>query len=108
MFTIVFQFVHSYEHISASFEYEKEHSTHTHFTEKRGDHTNQITFTETHSQLDKCFVCDTILNPAITTDILSIDFSTYEVAMEVQSLISLSVTPLSHVYFSLRAPPVLA
>lgn len=108
MFTIVFQFVHSYEHIVSSVEYKREHSTHAHFTEKRGDHLDQLTFKEAHSQLDKCFVCDTILNPAITSDILSVEFTTFDVAKEVQDIVSLSIIPLSQVFFSLRAPPVLA
>lgn len=108
MFTVVFQFVHSYEHIAASFEYEKEHSTHAHFTEKRAEHTSQITFTEKHSQLDKCFVCDTILNPAITTDILSFDFMSFDIVKAVQDVVSLSVVTLSQIFFSLRAPPTLA
>ncbi|APA91925.1 MULTISPECIES: hypothetical protein [unclassified Myroides] len=108
MFTIVFQFMHSFEHIVSSVEYEKEHSTHAHFNESRGDLSDQLTFKEAHSQLDKCFVCDTILNPAITSDVLSVEFITYDVARSVQDIVSLSIIPLSQVFFSLRAPPVSA
>lgn len=108
LFTIVFQFVHSYEHLVSTVRYEREHSTHAHFNEKRSDSTEQLTFKEVHDQLDQCFACDTILNQAILSELFSFDFSQFKVIKEVQDFVSLRVIPLSQIYFSLRAPPVLA
>lgn len=105
MFTIVFQFIHSYEHILSSVIYEKEHASHAHFHEKRSDHGSALQLTEHHGQLDKCFACDVIITPCIQANILEVDFVNFELSQKVQDLAILEFTPLSHIYFSLRAPP---
>ncbi len=107
MFTIVFQFIHSYEHVLSSVTYEKEHASHAHFHEKRNDNGNVLQLKSYHSQLDKCFACDVIITPYIQADILEVDFINFELSQKVQDLAVLEFTPLSHVYFSLRAPPAI-
>ncbi|MEK6450436.1 MULTISPECIES: hypothetical protein [Myroides] len=105
MFTIVFQFVHSYEHIFSSSTYEKEHSSHAHFHEKRSDNGHTLQLKEHHGQLEKCFACDVIITPYIQADIMEVDFVNFELSQKVQDLAILEFIPLSHVYYSLRAPP---
>lgn len=108
MFTIVFQFIHSFEHISSFVAYEEEHSTHAHFTEHREQLSTQLEWKENHGQLDKCFACDSILVPSLSADILDITFDSFPVLEKVQEVVVNTFVPLSHVYYSLRAPPVLA
>ncbi|TDS65291.1 hypothetical protein [Myroides indicus] len=105
MFTIVFQFTHSYSHILSSVLYENEHSTHAHFNEKREDTGKTLEWKEKHSPIEKCFACNFILNPCLSVDIEQIVFYNYETIRKVQDAISERFIPLSHIYYSLRAPP---
>lgn len=107
MFTIVFQFTHSYSHILSGILYEKEHSTHTHFTEKREDSNKKLEWKDAHSALEKCFSCDFVLNPSLVAAIEEVDFYNCEVVKKVQDISSQRFIPLSQIYYSLRAPPFL-
>ncbi|MGQ8867929.1 DUF2946 family protein [Myroides sp. TSA_177.3] len=105
LFTTVFQLVHSYQHISTAVAYEQEHRTHAHYTEGRSDH-GGVQLTEDHSHMDHCFACDFI--PTSGLEPVQMEWHTvaYQTIQEVQEEVTLLFTPLSHVYYSLRAPPV--
>ncbi|WP_230848037.1 DUF2946 family protein [Myroides odoratus] len=105
LFTTVFQLVHSYQHISTAVAYEQEHHTHAHYTEGRSDH-GGVQLTEDHSHMDHCFACDFI--PTSGLEPVQMEWHTvaYQTIQEVQEEVTLLFTPLSHVYYSLRAPPV--
>ncbi|MTG96773.1 MULTISPECIES: hypothetical protein [Myroides] len=105
LFTTVFQFIHSYEHVTSFISYANEHSTHAHFNEKREDSGNRLEYKVNHNELEKCFACDIII-PADTTPILELAFSSFEHHEKVQQEVVQTFIPLSHVYYSLRAPPV--
>lgn len=105
MFTMVFQFTHSYSHILSGVLYEQGHSSHAHFTEKREDSGKTLEWKTKHSSAEKCFACDFVLNPSIVTAIEDISFYNFEVVKKAQDLLSQCFIPLSHIYYSLRAPP---
>ncbi|MBB1148557.1 MULTISPECIES: DUF2946 domain-containing protein [unclassified Myroides] len=106
MFTTVFQLVHSYQHISTAVAYENEHRTHAHYSESRVDH-GGLQFTEDHSHTDHCFVCDSIPTSGLAPIQMEWQSITYQTSQEVQAEVVLRFVPLAHVYYSLRAPPVL-
>ncbi|WP_413511220.1 DUF2946 domain-containing protein [Myroides odoratus] len=105
LFTTVFQLVHSYQHISAAVAYEQEHRTHAHYIEKRGSDTSSQ-LTEDHSHSDHCFACDSIPTSGLVPIQIEWQSVVYQTIQEVQEEKILLFTPLSHVYYSLRAPPV--
>lgn len=105
MFTFIFQFTHSYSHILSSVLYENEHSTHAHFNENREDSGKSMGWKEKHSSTEKCFACDFILNPYLSTDIEQVVFYNYEVTQKAQNTVNKHFKPLYRVYYSLRAPP---
>ncbi|MEC4113016.1 hypothetical protein [Myroides pelagicus] len=106
MFTMVFQFIHSYEHIATFISYEKEHGTHAHFHEQRGDSKVALEYKVNHNDIEKCFACDTLI-PANTVAIYTFSPNLFLSIEKVQSEVIDTFTPLSHVYYSLRAPPVI-
>ncbi|MGG5505830.1 MULTISPECIES: DUF2946 family protein [unclassified Myroides] len=105
MFTTVFQLVHSYQHISTAVAYESEHRTHAHYTEGRGNN-NSAQFIEDHGHVDHCFVCDSIPTSGLEPVYMEWQGIAYQTIQQVQEEMTLLFTPLSHVYYSLRAPPV--
>jgi len=107
LFTTVFQLVHSYQHISIAVTYEQEHSTHIHYTESRNDQ-KEVQLTEDHSHPNHCFACDSIPTSGLEPVYMEWQAMVYQTIQEKQEEVTLSFTPLSHVYYSLRAPPVLA
>jgi putative GTP pyrophosphokinase len=108
MFTMVFQFVHSLEHAINTNRYVKEHAEHTHFTEQRSSSiAKTFEWKESHHSLEKCFACDMIPSSAVVTEITSIDFPQVEIIKKVQDVVVQQFIPLSHVYYSLRAPPTI-
>ena len=107
LFTTVFQLVHSYQHISTAVAYEQEHHTHAHYTENRRDQKG-AQLTENHSHIDHCFACDSIPTSGLEPVHLEWQAMVYQTIHETQEAVTLLFTPLSHVYYSLRAPPVLA
>ncbi len=107
LFTTVFQLFHSYQHISTAIAYENEHRTHAHFSESRGDY-GGVQLTEDHSHADHCFACDSIPTSGLEPIQVEWQCLTYQTIQEVQEEVVFRFTPLAHVYYSLRAPPVLA
>jgi putative GTP pyrophosphokinase len=105
MFTMVFQFVHSLEHAVNTSRYAKEHANHTHFIEKRSCAEKTFEWKVNHHSLEKCFACDMIPSTAVVADITSVDFLHVEINKKVQDDVVQQFIPLSHVYYSLRAPP---
>ena len=61
MFTVVFQLVHTYEHIESAIVYENEHGTHDHYNNKTASLDEGFQRKEHHQKIDHCFVCDFIL-----------------------------------------------
>lgn len=106
MFTIVFQFAHSYTHMSKTKSYVLEHGNHNHFTEKSKVASNTFEWNENHHVLEKCFQCDVIPHVAILSEVVSWSAIDSSVLKHIQDIAIQQFTPLSHVYFSLRAPPV--
>ena len=104
LFTTVFQLIHSYQHISTAVAYENEHRTHAHYTEKRVDY-GGVQLTEDHSHSDHCFVCDSIPTSGLAPVQIEWQSMAFQTIQQVQEDVTLLFTPLSHVYFSLRAPP---
>ncbi|MGS4346293.1 DUF2946 domain-containing protein [Myroides odoratus] len=107
LFTTVFQLVHSYQHISTAVAYEQEHRSHAHYTEDRSDQ-NGVQLTEDHGHIDHCFVCDSIPTSGLEPVYIEWQSIVYQTIEQTQEATTLLFTPLSHVYYSLRAPPVLA
>lgn len=105
LFTTVFQLVHSYQHISTAVAYEQEHRTHSHYEEERDDY-GIVQLTENHNHADHCFVCDSIPTSGLEPIQVTWQSMVYQTSQEVQEDVILFFTPLSHVYYSLRAPPV--
>lgn len=105
MFTIVFQFAHSFTHMTKATSYVLEHGTHDHFSEKTEITKNVFEWKEHHHSLEKCFQCEMIPHSAILPEVIS--FTTIDVMRveKTQQVVIQQFTPLSHVYFSLRAPP---
>lgn len=105
LFTVVFQFVHTLSHAF------NDHKTITllelnlaeNFSED--DHSHTVAEWHTDHQIEKCFACDFFLSPFITTEVLVYDLFDVQVITKAQDLVSLSVIPLSQIYYSLRAPP---
>ncbi|MBB1139516.1 DUF2946 domain-containing protein [Myroides sp. WP-1] len=106
MFTTVFQLVHSYQHISTAVAYENEHRTHAHYTEGRGENSS-VQLIEDHGHVDHCFACDSIPTSGLEPVYVEWQSISYQTTQQVQEEVTLLFTPLSHVYYSLRAPPVL-
>ena len=106
LFTTVFQLVHSYQHISIAVAYEQEHHTHAHYTEGRSDY-GGVQLTEDHSHMEHCFACDFIPTSGLEPVQIEWHAVANQTIQEVQEEVTLLFTPLSHVYYSLRAPPVL-
>ncbi|WP_410878208.1 DUF2946 domain-containing protein [Myroides sp. DW712] len=107
LFTTVFQLVHSYQHISTAVAYEQEHRSHAHYTENRSDR-NGVQLTEDHGHTDHCFVCDSIPTSGLEPVYVEWQSIVYQTIEQSQEVVILLFTPLSHVYYSLRAPPILA
>ncbi len=107
MFTIIFQLVHTYEHIESTIAYENEHASHDQCMTKTTTDIKDFQWKEHHQQMDHCFACDFILNTAILPSSQDFDLTPVEVATKVQDEVILHFIPLSHVYYSLRAPPAL-
>lgn len=108
MFTIVFQLVHTYEHIESTISYEKEHGSHDQCMKQSTTVNKDFQWKEHHQKMDHCFACDFILTPSIVPAPLDWQFVSYEITQKVQEDVILSFVPLAHVYYSLRAPPAIA
>lgn len=107
MFTVIFQLVHTYEHIESAIVYENEHGTHDHYINKATALDEGFQWKEHHQEAEHCFVCDFILNKAILPSKQDIALTATEIESKVQNEVILRFIPLSHVYYSLRAPPAL-
>ena len=105
MFTIVFQFTHSIGHIIKTNSYITEHHDHDHFQKKTEVTKNVLEWKEHHDVLEHCFHCEVIPHSAILPDLIQFNLFEDVQAEKVQQLVVSQFTPLSHVYFSLRAPP---
>ena len=106
MFIFVFQGMHTIEHTLSIKEYQSTHGTHEHFTQSRND-SSEFQWQEDHGYLDHCFVCDNMLSPLILSSTLELEQLKLEQILKKQQLDCERFTKLSHIYFSLRAPPSL-
>lgn len=106
LFTTVFQLVHSYQHISSAVAYELEHESHTACKEKTSLN-NGVQLTENHNHQEHCFACDFIPTSGLEAAQLDVQFTTYQTIQKVQEGVQFKFVPLAHVYYSLRAPPVM-
>lgn len=96
LFAILFQSVHSYEHLVQQ------------FTEEHCDHkydVSQTEFTHSHHHFDDCFVCEFSLSNSIPFEFFSFEFRS--VAYFVQHSFFFTEQPIvfSGSFFSLRGPP---
>lgn len=96
LLALLFQSVHSYEHISKLLSEKK--CLHNQASEKE--------ITHQHQDFEHCLFCDFILNDTILKDVAYINFDTKIVAIKISFSNSKQITQFFRgSLFSLRAPP---
>ncbi|MGX7667655.1 hypothetical protein [Flavobacterium pedocola] len=96
LFAILFQSVHSYEHLIKQ------------FTEAHCEHqydASKTEFTHSHHDFDDCFVCEFSLGNFTPVAFFSFSFHHYAVAKSVSFFNTEKPIVFSGSFFSLRAPP---
>jgi hypothetical protein len=96
LFSIVFQSVHSFQHLAKQ------------LTEKKcfHEHKHDFEITHQHQEFEHCFVCDFTLNSFINTELQFISFQKKGIATQVPFSNSKAITSFfKGSLFSLRAPP---
>lgn len=96
--SILFQSIHSFEHIIA--EFTTEHCEHSHET---GD----AQITHQHHNFDHCFSCQLHFSSFVTPEIFSYTFTAFFKAIPYFLLIKETPARFSGISYSLRGPPAL-
>jgi hypothetical protein len=96
LFSILFQSVHSYEHIAKQL---TEKKCHHDYNDKNGEITHQ------HHNYDSCFVCQFSFESYITPENISFQFYKYHKEIPYFFSFSESVISFSGSLYSLRGPP---
>lgn len=108
LFTVVFQFVHGFSHL-VNYQSDGEglqYALSRYVScETEGDMDDNSVFQAQH-QRESCFACDFFISPCVLAEVLSIAEVSVGEAIQKQGAVVQQVIPLAHLYFSLRAPPV--
>ena len=97
LFSILFQYVHSYEHLAKQ------------FSEKKCSHKNISSheITHQHHNFDHCFVCDFTISTFISSDISNFEFKKIIIPSGYSFFNSRGITQFfKGSLFALRAPPI--
>lgn len=97
LFSILFQSVHSYEHLAKQ------------ISEKKclHKHNSNTEITHQHDAFENCFVCGFTFSSFISQDIIAFKFKKTAVDLTIPFGISRAITPyFKGALFALRAPPI--
>ena len=97
LFSILFQSVHSYEHVAQQL---SEKHCHHQYDEKQGGITHQ------HHNYDLCYVCHFALGSSLIPETFSFRFITFQKEIPYFFTISESLISFSGSAYLLRGPPV--
>lgn len=108
LFTVVFQFVHGFSHL-INYRSDGEGLQYAlsmyGSSETDGDMDDNSVFQAQH-QRESCFACDFFISPCVLVDELSIAEVNMRNVIQKQEVVAQRIIPFAHLYFSLRAPPV--
>ena len=98
LFSMLFQYVHSYEHLAKQL---SEKECHHKYTSKQE-------ITHQHISFDHCFVCDFTISTFISSDIFNFEFKKIIIPSGYSLLNSRKITQFfKGSLFALRAPPII-
>lgn len=97
LFAILFQSVHSFEHLADEF-------THDHCHHKYD--TSKTEFTHAHHDFDHCFACEFTFSSYLPTEFFSFSFTNSFKTLTQNTVKTEQPIVFSGALFALRAPPV--